>query len=269
MDIGTAKATKEEQAALPHEMIDCVDPREEFSVGEYLRRAAARIAEHHNAGRRVVIVGGTGLYIKALTRGLFDAPMKDTALRKELLAREEAHSGALYAELSRIDPVTARRLHPQDIRRIARALEVYTLTGRSITELQRENTIAGKWRFRLVGLTLDRAELARGIEERIDAMFARGLLDEVRALIQHGCTESMVSMQGLGYKECFAYLDKRPTFDEAREAFIARTKTLAQKQMMLFRRFPDLVWFHARDFTGLAKHFAESSGGSIAGGARA
>jgi tRNA dimethylallyltransferase len=260
MNRGTAKATPAEQAILRHEMIDCVDPEEDWSTGEYLRSSVRCITEHIHAGRRVVIVGGTGLYIKALMNGLFEAPSKDAALRKELLAREEDDPGSLYKELTRVDSVTAARLHPQDIRRIVRALEVKKLTGESITRLQHENTHALPWEFRLAGLTLDRAELAERIETRIDAMFAAGLLDEVRMLIERGCHAGMVSMQGLGYEECLAYLGGRISFDEARAGFIARTKTLAQKQMMLFRRLPGLVWFHARDTDGLKKHFAARPG---------
>jgi tRNA dimethylallyltransferase len=260
MDIATAKATPAEQAILKHEMIDCAEPEDDWSVGQYLREARARICEHLSAGKRVVIVGGTGLYLKALMHGLFDAPSRDAALRAALLAQEGQQPGALYQELSMRDPASAARLHPQDIRRIVRALEVWNLTGKTISYLQSAATEQAPWSFRVAGLTLDRAELAERIEKRIDAMFASDLLGEVRMLMGRSCHEGMVSMQGLGYQECLAHLAGRISFDEARSSFIARTKALAQKQMMLFRRLQGLVWFHARDIEGLLRHFNESRG---------
>ena len=260
MNIATAKATPAEQAILKHEMIDCVDPEDIWSVGQYLREAHARIAEHISKGKQVVIVGGTGLYLKALMHGLVDAPSRDAGLRMEFLAREERDPGVLYRSLSTLDPKSAERLHPQDIRRIVRALEVLTLTGCTISSLQSAGTEPPSWSFRVAGLTLDRAELAERIEKRVDAMFADGLLDEVRMLTQRSCHEGMASMQGLGYQECLDHLAGRITFDEARESFIARTKELAQKQMMLFRRMQGLVWFHARDIEGLRRHFGAGGG---------
>jgi len=260
MDIATAKATPSEQALLKHEMIDCVDPEDIWSVGQYLREARGRIAEHLSAGKRVVIVGGTGLYLKALLHGLFDAPGRDAGLRMELLAREEANPGSLYQELSSLDPKTAARLHPQDTKRVVRALEVLKLTGETISHLQSAAAEQPPWTFRVAGLTLDRAELAERIEKRVDAMFADGLLDEVRMLLRRSCHEGMTSMQGLGYQECLDHLAGRISFDEARSSFIARTKALAQKQMMLFRSLQGLIWFHARDIEGLRRHFNTGKG---------
>jgi len=255
MDIATAKPTREEQAVLRHEMIDCVNPEERYSVGQYLREARERIAQCLGNGKRVVIVGGTGLYIKALLQGLFEGPPQDPALRNELMRREEREPGSLHRELSVSDPPSAARIHPQDIRRVVRALEVLLLTGKSISYLQNE-TQASRLPLRVAGLTLDRACLAERIERRIEAMFAAGLLDEVAALRERGCHEGMVSMQGLGYRECLQYLEGRVSLDEAKAVFLARTKSFAQKQIMLFRRIPNLVWFHAHDLDGLARHFA-------------
>jgi len=257
MDIATAKPTREEQAILRHEMIDCVNPWERYSVGQYLREARERITHHLDNGKRVVIVGGTGLYIKALQQGLFDGPPEDPALRGELMRREEREPGILRRELAVSDPPSAARIHPQDIRRIVRALEVLALTGKSISYLQSEMQ-ASPWSLRVVGLTLDRACLAERIERRIEAMFEAGLLDEARALRERGCHEGMVSMQGLGYRECLQYLEGRISLDEAKAVFLARTKSFAQKQIMLFRRIPGLVWFHAHDLDGLARHFADA-----------
>ncbi|MDR2734597.1 MAG: tRNA (adenosine(37)-N6)-dimethylallyltransferase MiaA [Spirochaetota bacterium] len=254
MDIATAKPTPGEQAVLRHEMIDCVHPEEHYSAGQYLREARERISHHLDNGKRVVIVGGTGLYIKALLQGLFEGPPQDRALRDTFMKREKQEPGILYRELSVNDPPSAARIHQQDIRRIVRALEVLALTGKSISYLQSKMQ-ASPWTLRLAGLTLDRAELAERIERRIDAMFAAGLLDEVRMLRERGCHEGMVSMQGLGYRECLQYLEGRISLDEAKAVFLARTKSFAQKQIMLFRRIPGLVWFYAHDIEGLSRYF--------------
>lgn len=260
MDIATAKPDAAERAALPHYLIDCVEPEESWSVGDFSRAATELLTGFERDGIRPVVVGGTGLYLKALLFGLFDAPGRDEALRAALEGEERNNPGCLHARLGAVDPETAARLQPNDIRRIVRALEVFTLTGRGISDLQRTATAASPWRFRVVGLTLDREELGKRIEERIDRMFARGLLDEVRRLVERGCRRELPSMQGLGYHECLEYLAGETSLDEARARFVAHTRDLARRQIMLFRRLPGLVWFHADDHEGIRRHFARGEG---------
>ncbi|HOG64453.1 MAG TPA: tRNA (adenosine(37)-N6)-dimethylallyltransferase MiaA [Spirochaetota bacterium] len=260
MDIGTAKPDPEERSRLEHVMIDCADPRQVWSVGTHLKQTEAWITRARESGRQVVLVGGTGLYVKGLINGLFDGPARDPALRAELEEREKTRPGVLYRELLGRDPETAKRLSQADIRRIIRALEVLTLTGTGITRLQREQTVRNPLKFLLAGLIVDRDELARRIEERVDRMYGAGLVDEVRDLLDSGCHEALPSMQGVGYRETIAFLRGRISLDEARAQCIVNTRSLAQKQIMLFRRIPELVWFHARDHERLAAYLAGGSG---------
>lgn len=257
MDIGTAKPDQHERARLEHTMIDCVDPTESWSVGEHLGQARKQLATALEAGRQVVLVGGTGLYVRGMLEGLCDAPPRDLELRKRLEQAEQKNPGSLYAELTSKDPETATRLSPTDLRRIVRALEVLYLTGKGITRLQKTGTQASPWKFSLLGLILDRDELAARIEARVEEMFAKGLLDEVSHLVERGCQAGMTSMQGVGYRECLSYLEGRISIDQAKHDCVVNTKALAHRQIMLFRRMPSLVWFHARDYERIAAHCAQ------------
>jgi len=257
MDIGTAKPDARERATLEHVMIDCVDPAEVWSVGEHLRQAREHIAAALEEKRPVVIVGGTGLYVRGLVEGLCEGPARDAGLRRQFESREQEAPGSLYAELAARDPETADRLSPGDLRRIIRALEVLYLTGTGITRLHREQTRPGPWKYALVGLILDRDELAARIEARVERMFADGLFAEVSRLVERGCHAGMTSMQGVGYRECLACIEGRISLDQARHECVVNTRALAHRQIMLFRRMPSLVWFHARDYERIAAHCAK------------
>jgi tRNA dimethylallyltransferase len=261
MNIGTAKPDVNERAQLEHVMIDCIEPNEAWSVGEHVRQSQDHIREALAQGRRVVLVGGTGLYIKGLVHGLFEGPGRDEALRAKLEAVEASAPGSLHAQLVVCDPETAARLSPRDLRRIVRALEVFELTGVGITRLQKEQRTDNPWKFSLIGIMLDREELTRNIEQRVDRMLADGLLDEVAGLLAAGCQAGMTSMQGVGYREFIAFLEGRISLDQARSQCISNTKALAHRQLMLFRRLPSLVWFHARDYQGLLRHCIEGGMG--------
>jgi len=249
MDIGTAKPTKEQMKVIRHHMIDIVDPTEDFSVGDYLREARKIIEELSVKGKTPLIVGGTGLYIKALTKGLFEGPKRDKDFRKRMEMEEEIHGkGYLHKRLNEIDPVGASRIHPSDLRRIIRALEVYYYEKRPITELQECKTITRAYHPIKICLIRKRDELYRRIEERVNRMVSNGLEEEVRGLIAKGCNEGMTSMQGLGYSHFLRYLKGEYSHDEAIRLLKRDTKRYAKRQFTWFRKEEGVQWV---DITGL------------------
>ena len=251
MDIGTAKPTREERARVPHHLIDIEHPRYEFSVGEYLRRAEEVIEDIKKRGKVPLVVGGTGLYVRALTEGIFEGPPADWVLREELLERERSEPGSLYRELERVDPEAARKIHPSDVRRTVRALEVYYKEGTPISAIHREHRSGVTRRpARTVGLRRARPELYKRIEARVDAMMAEGFLEEVVALKGRGCTRGMVSMQALGYKQFMAHLDGEVTLDEAVRLIKRDTKRYAKRQFTWFNADKSVRW---ADLDGLSK----------------
>ena len=250
MEIGTAKPTPEQRRQVYHHLIDVADPAQPYSVGDYYRDARNAIEAILSAGSTPIVVGGTGLYIRALMKGLFHGPPADVELRERLLRSEaEGGAGTLYAELGRLDPEAALKIHPNDLRRTVRALEVFYLRDRTISELQREHSFQDQpYAFRLLFLVRSRSELYSRIEQRVERMFAAGLEDEVRGLLQRGCSPGLVSMQALGYKHVIEMLEGRSTREEAVELLKRDTKRYAKRQFTWFRREPDSVWV---DITGL------------------
>jgi tRNA dimethylallyltransferase len=249
MDIGTAKPTHAERSRVPHHLIDVADPRVEFSVGDYLRLALAAIEDIRQRGKTPLVVGGTGLYVRALSDGIFEGPGADWALRDKLLEREQRDGpGTLYAALEKADPVAASRIHPSDLRRIVRALEVYEKGGLPISKRHEEHRAARAGRpVRIAGLTRGRAELYSRIEERVDSMMEAGFLDEVKALRDSGCKAGTVSMQAIGYKQLMAYLDGVGTLDEAVRLIKRDTKRFAKRQFTWFNADERVRWV---DITG-------------------
>ena len=245
MDIGTAKPSAEARAQVPHHCIDLVEPGEGFSVAQYVEHADRAVAAVTDAGDVPLAVGGTSLYIKALSEGLFEAPSSDPNVRAALKARA-AQDGpaALHAELTQVDPEAAGRIHPNDQRRIVRALEVHATTGRPITELQRQWG-GGPRRYACVflGLRRDKADLHRRINARAKRMAELGLRDEVAALLAKPDGLSMQAAQAVGYAEMISHLQGRCTLDEALERIKINTRRLAKKQRTWHRRWRDVVWF--------------------------
>ena len=250
MDIGTAKATREQRRIVYHHMIDIVEPHQPYSVGDYLRDARAAIDGIISSGGTPIVVGGTGLYIRALTRGLFHGPPADLDLRERLLQREaEGEPGMLYSELVKVDPEAAVKIHPNDLRRTVRALEVYHLKDRKLSEFQREHSFQDRsYRFRLLFLVRSRAELYPRIEKRIDQMITGGLEAEVKALMDRGCRPELPSMQGLGYKQFMDYFLGKTSRDGAISLLKRDTKRFAKRQFTWFRREPEAQWM---DISGL------------------
>jgi tRNA dimethylallyltransferase len=252
MDIGTAKPSADQRKLVYHHMIDIAAPNQPYSVGDYLRDARSAIDGILSSGGVPIVVGGTGLYIRALTRGLFHGPPANLELRERLLRREgEGLPGTLYADLVKADPEAAIKIHPNDLRRTVRALEVYYLRDRKLSELQREHAFGDRpYRFTMLFLVRSRIELYPRIEKRVDRMIESGLEAEVMTLLDRGYSADLVSMQGLGYKHFIEHFLGRATRDEAVALLKRDTKRYAKRQFTWFRREPDAVWV---DITGLER----------------
>ena len=252
MNIGTAKPAPELRRLVYHHMIDIVEPNQPYSVGDYLRDARTAIDGIIAAGGMPIVVGGTGLYIRALMRGLFHGPPADIELRERLLQREvETEPGVLYADLVKVDPEAAIKIHPNDLRRTMRALEVFYLRDRKLSEFQRDHAFQDKpYRFRLLFLVRSRTELYPRIEERVDHMLDEGLEAEVKTLMDRGYGPDLISMQGLGYKHFMAHFLGRTSREEAVALLKRDTKRYAKRQFTWFRREPDATWV---DITGLER----------------
>ncbi len=250
MDIGTAKPTVEQRRRVYHHMIDIVEPDQPYSVGDYLRDARSAIDGIIASGGVPLVVGGTGLYLRALTRGLFHGPPADLELRERLLQREaEAELGTLYADLVKVDPEAAVKIHPNDLRRTVRALEVYYLRDRKLSEFQRDHAFGDRpYRFRLLFLVRGRSELYPRIEKRVDSMLDQGLEAEVKTLMDRGYSPDLISMQGLGYRHFLAHFLGRTSRDEAVALLKRDTRRYAKRQFTWFRREPEAIWV---DISGL------------------
>ncbi len=232
LDIGTGKATPEEQARAPHFGIDVVDPDEPFDAGDFVALADEVIARHP----RVVVAGGTSLYLRSLLRGLVESPPVDPALRAELEALPEPHQA-----LAAVDPALAERLHPHDRVRIVRGLEVFRQTGRRLSALQDEHARAPH-RVAHVALWLDRDDLAERIDARVHAMIARGYVDEVRGLLDRGYARTLKPLQSLGYRHLCDHVLDGLDLDEAARRTQRDTRRLARKQRTWMRGlgFPEV-----------------------------
>jgi tRNA dimethylallyltransferase len=247
MDIGTAKPSQAVRAEIPHHCIDIVEPSESFSVAQFVERADRAIGEIASAGSVALAVGGTSLYIKALSEGLFEGPSADEQTRQHLRARAAAEGlAALHAELAGVDPEAAARIHPNDERRIVRALEVYHATGTPITALQRQwDSGTRRYQAVFIGLRRDKADQARRINLRAKMMLDAGLADEVAALLAEPGGLSAQAAQAVGYAEMIDYIKGLCSLDEAFEQIKINTRRLAKKQRTWHRRFAGVTWFDA------------------------
>ena len=253
MDIGTAKPTAQERALLPHHMLDVADPTEAYAVADYAVAAEQVIAQILSRGRVPILVGGTGLYLKALMDGLsLGGAGGDERLRAELnaLADEPGGKERLHARLAAVDPETAARLHPNDRRRVIRAIEVYEQTG---VPMSRQNHAAQERPFRVLPLALDwpRELLYARLETRVHRMMEMGLLSEVRALLESGVAPAAQSMQGIGYKELIPAAMGQDDVNRAVWDIIVHTRHYAKRQGTWLRAEPRCVWLDARDADAL------------------
>lgn len=241
MDIGTAKPSSEERRRVPHHLIDMLDPWESASVAWWLEQTARACHDIRQRGRRVLIVGGTPFYLKALLRGLFDGPPADERLRCRLVEEAECVGrAALHARLAGVDPATAARLHPNDLRRVVRALEVRELTGRPISAWQTQWAQQSvSLHDRILCLDRPRADLYARIDARVRQMIDAGLVEEVRALRRLPRPISREAAQAVGYKEMFAHLDGRAELEETIAQIQTRSRNLAKRQLTWFRHLPE------------------------------
>jgi tRNA dimethylallyltransferase len=243
-DIGTGKLSVSERHGIPHHLLDVVDPSQGFSAASYIRLAAPIIDDIRGRGRVPVVVGGTGLYLRALRRGLFEGPGRDSRIRDRMVniagrrGREFVHR-----MLHRVDPASAGRIHPNDLVRTVRALEVCLLAGRPMSDLMRERAspLAG-YHATLVGVAPPRRELAARIERRVRGMFALGLVDEVRGILKKFGRDAPV-IKAIGYRQVAQYLAGEVGLDEAQGMTVRATLQYAKRQMTWFRREEGVVWF--------------------------
>ena len=267
MDIGTAKPSRKERTFVRHHMIDVVHPRESFSTGKYISMIVPIIEDLHTKGKIPVVVGGTGLYIKAMTRGIFSGPSADWTLREELLSMEKEKAGFLYAYLKKLDPEAAEKITPNDTRRVVRALEVSLKGHASISEMQQKLTQPLPYDFIKIGLSRDRKELYRIIEERVDAMIRHGLMNEVKIVIDmikkpsvnRGLSSltplpvthyPLPSLQAIGYKEVSMCLRGEISPDETISLIKRATKRYAKRQFTWFKKEEGIHWV---DITGISE----------------
>lgn len=253
MDIGTAKIRKEQMQGIPHYLIDELEPDEEFHVAFFQKRCKECMEDIYSRGKVPVLVGGTGFYIQAV---LYDIDFQDTqadqAYRESLerLAREQGKE-ALHQKLAQVDEASAQAIHPNNMKRVIRALEYYKQTGERMSEHnENQRRKESPYAFRYYVLSLPREILYERINSRVEQMRREGLEDEVRGLLERGLTRQMVSMQGLGYKEMIDALEGRDTVEHAYEKIKQETRHFAKRQFTWFRREREVTWLHKERFAG-------------------
>ena len=249
MDIGTAKPTKKERERIPHHLIDVIAPDQKFSAADYGKKARKIITRIIEKGKQPIAVGGSGLYLKALTKGFFKGPPADEGIRYRL--KQEAQTSgeaSLYNRLKKVDPQSADRIHPHDLVRVIRALEVYELTGKPISACQLE----GYYEpypicFMKIGLTLERRRLYERINQRVDQMVERGLVQEVKNLKRRWDADELKAFKTVGYRELISFLNGDLDYKSAIERIKLNTRRYAKRQMTWFRKDKEITWLEATD----------------------
>jgi len=243
MDIGTAKASTAEQTGIPHHMLDLIEPDQSYSVSEYVTGARSVAAKIYAKGKLPCVVGGTGLYTRALIGGLAEVPQGDEILRENLRLREvQGGKGTLYADLQQADPVAAASIHPNNQVKIIRTLEVYHLTGQKMSDLQRKHSFSdAHFRPLILAPCWPKEILHQRIAERTRIMLAEGLIDETAALVADYGT-GLKSLQTLGYREVLGYLCGDSSLDAARDEIALQTRRYAKRQLTWFRKDLDTIW---------------------------
>lgn len=260
MDIGTAKPTTDERARVRHHLIDIIDPVESFDAAQFAKSAHKVIIELHGRGITPFVVGGTGLYIKALVHGLFRAKPVDKNTRMRL-KKEAVVRGTdfIYKRLSECDPGSAKRIHPNDTYRIIRALEIYETTEKAISKYHREHKFADSpFKVLKIGLQINREALYDRINRRVDAMVDAKFVDEVKGLLEKGYSTDLKSMQAIGYRHMIDFIEGRISWDEAFRTLKRDTRRYAKRQLTWFRADPEIVWLEpeqVKDIHGLIKSF--------------
>ena len=248
-DIGTDKVPPAERGGIPHHLIDVADPTEEYSAARYAREAAAAIRDITARGRLPIVVGGTGLYYRALTRGFFPGPSRDVALRDRLeRIADRRGPERLHRMIARIDPPSAERIQPRDRKRLIRALEVYFLTGRPLTaHFADTQSPLPEYDVAAFALEIPGEETARRVARRVDAQFEQGLLDEVRGLLASGVPPTAHPFTGLVYRQVLEYLNGVRDEAATRELIVRENRRYSRRQLIWFRKEPNLQWIHAAE----------------------
>lgn len=257
LDIGTAKITEQEMEGVPHHLIDIKNPNETFSTAEFQQIVRAKIEEISSRGVVPIIVGGTGLYIQSV---MYDYQFTNISVDEEFRSKleEMASNGRgqeLYEQLEAIDPASASHIHPNNIRRVIRALEIFHSTGKSMSEHQKGQKRELVYDTALIGLTMNRDKLYERINMRVDMMVNEGLLEEVKRLYDQGI-RNVQSVQAIGYKELYQYFDGNTSYDEAIEQLKQNTRNYAKRQLTWFRNKMDVAWF---DMTEEREHFKKTA----------
>ena len=243
-DIGTDKVPVAERRAIPHHLIDIVEPTAEYTAAQYARDAAAAIRAVHGRGRLPILAGGTGFYYRALTRGLFPGPARDATLRAWIESVAERHGlESLHCTLQRVDPESAARIQPRDLKRMVRALEVFYLTGRPLTAHFAETVSPIPDVDVLpIGIRLPAAQISQRVSCRVDRQFERGLLDEIRTLLDGGIPENAAPFGGLVYRQALEHLHGVRDEASTRALVVQENRRYARRQLIWFRKEPNLVW---------------------------
>ncbi|WP_257985461.1 tRNA (adenosine(37)-N6)-dimethylallyltransferase MiaA [Bacillus sp. V5-8f] len=260
MDIGTAKITEEEKEGIPHYLIDIKEPDEPFNAAEFQDCVNKIIPEIHKKGKLPIIVGGTGLYIQSVIYDYhFSEAPSDPAYRSNLERQvEEEGIEPVFAKLRAIDPESAERIHPNNVRRVIRALEIYHCTGKTMSDQLSVQQTHLKYDTAIIGLTMEREKLYNRINKRVDLMVSQGLIDEVRFFYEKGLRDCG-SIQAIGYKELYAYFDGEMTLDEALSLLKQNSRRYAKRQLTWFRNKMDVSWFDMTDTSNLFKKLDEIS----------
>jgi tRNA dimethylallyltransferase len=242
-NIGTAKLTIEQRRAIPHHLIDIIEPQEIFTAGDYAARGRAALRQIADRGRIPLVAGGTGFYLRALLEGLFAGPSRDESLRAQLRQREQRRAGSLHRILTRLDPAAARRIHSNDRNKTMRALEVCLLERKPLSDLylQGRDALEGFAPIK-IGLNPPRQALNRKLDERAEKMFQEGLLEEVRGILASGIPATVKPFESLGYRQALQTIENRLELDAAVASTQLETRRYAKRQMTWFRREPDVHW---------------------------
>lgn len=250
MDIGTAKIRDNEMRGIKHHLIDYINPDEDFSVAKFQKIVQEKIIEINEQGKLPIIVGGTGLYVKSVTHNYnFSEVIKDEYYRSELEQFVKINGKEeLYKKLVEIDPEYAKNLHPNNVKRVIRSLEIYHSSGAMPLHNTEENNKSSPYNLRMIGLTMDREELYKRINSRVEKMIELGLVEEVKKLVQSGYSKNLNAMQGIGYKEIIKYLEGEVTLDEAILIIKQNSRRYAKRQLTWFRHMSEVDWFDMSDY---------------------
>jgi tRNA dimethylallyltransferase len=253
LDILSSKPPKSEQKKVRHNMIDIVGPGQNFNVNKFVKISNCLIGEIHKRGNAPIFVGGTGLYLDCLLNGLFQSPEKNAKIRNELYEKAKIHGNEpLYRELKKVDPVAASKIHPHDLRRIVRALEVYTISKRPISDMQKERSgILGDGRFKvyIFGISIPREELYKRINKRVDLMFKNGAVREVEKLTKKRCSKTF--KQALGVKEIIALLEGQISYEQAKILLKRNTRRYAKRQITWFKKNTMVHWLKTKHLASI------------------